>query len=364
MNDAFHGSYLPGDVTFLLDPIPVTGANVADLSLVSGGPIDYKTQITSESPFPPEYIDLFHGAVERNKLRLGVDVAQVALTLARRRKTEEIVIASLVRAGTPIGVLLHRALRELGVKNVHYSISATRKRGSDPSAIDHIVKHHDPASIVFVDGWTGKGYIAHELQAAITDYNATRGTNINSELVVLADLAGVSAVASSAEDYLIPAAMLRSTVCGLISASMLNPAGNGVRPDACLSYEFLAEHDLSRYFVASVMPSVSNALLQLRDQILPVWGDGERARVRAVSDRFVEDAMRAYGLTDRNKVKPGICEANRALLTRAVNMTLLVRDPEHDAADLANLFYLAGRKACPVVTVKDMPYRAAVILNS
>jgi hypothetical protein len=42
-----------------------------------------------------------------------------------------VVIASLARAGTPIGVLLLRTLRAQGVPAVHYSISIIRDRGID-----------------------------------------------------------------------------------------------------------------------------------------------------------------------------------------------------------------------------------------
>jgi hypothetical protein len=60
------------------------------------------------------------------------------------------------------------------------------------------------------------------------DYPAWPGENqryalhIDSGLYVLVDLAGVAAVAASAEDYLIPSSILNATLSGLISRSVLN----------------------------------------------------------------------------------------------------------------------------------------------
>lgn len=369
----FHGSYLPGDCTFILDPIAVR-ANAAGVPEVEDGALQapdspaYSVQIASEAPMSDEYMRFFFDALSRNAARLAYDVAQVARVLAAR-PNEEIVLASLVRAGTPIGVLMHRALDLLGKRNVHYSISATRKRGSDPCALDIILDKHNPEDVVFLDGWTGKGYIAGELKEAMHGYNATRGlsatrgVNVDPSLVVLADLAGVSSVACSADDYLIPAAMLRSTVCGLISASMLNPKPQAGLPDTCLFYEHLLDIDCSRIFVDTVSRELAKVIPELVGTPLVDWNDDARRQAREVSDKFVDEIMARYGMTDRNKVKPGICEANRALLTRATEMVFIVRDRVGDGPDLANLFYLCEAKGVQVIEDSELPYRAAVLLK-
>lgn len=363
----FHGSYLPGDVTFILDPIAVR-ADAAGVPTVEEGALQaadspaYSVQIASEAPMSDQYMRFFFDALGRNAARLAYDVAQVARVLAAR-PNEEIVLASLVRAGTPIGVLMHRALDLLGKKNVHYSISATRKRGSDPCALDIILDKHNPEDVVFLDGWTGKGYIAGELKEAMHGYNATRGVNVDPSLVVLADLAGVSSVACSADDYLIPAAMLRSTVCGLISASMLNPKPQAGLPDTCLFYEHLLGVDCSRIFVDTVGRELAKVIPELSGTPLVDWNDDARRQAREVSDKFVDEIMARYGMTDRNKVKPGICEANRALLTRATEMVFIVRDRVGDAPDLANLFFLCEAKGVQVIEDSELPYRAAVLLK-
>lgn len=358
----FHGSYAADDVTFLLKPIPATPSNLQQLT-ASVSAIDYAGLIASETPPGREYITMFKDALALTKVRLARHVARVAYQIARE-KQGEIVVTSLVRAGTPIGVLLHRALLALGRKSVHYSISATRKRGSDPSSLDYIIAHHNPEGIVFVDGWTGKGYIAAELAHAVSDYNRTRGVNIDARLAVLADLAGVAGFAASAEDFLVPAAMLRSIVCGLISASMVDPEGAGENtPDCCLYYAHLLEHDMSRYFVDYVWTEVSRQLSDLSNRHTD-WSDAARRETKRVSDEFVDEMMRRHGIIERNHVKPGICEANRALLTRNNSMMLILRGDSDNASQLTNLVYLAQQKEVEIDVDPLMPYSAAVLLKS
>lgn len=58
----------------------------------------------------------------------------------------------------PFGVLLKRALIELGVRDVeHYGVSIILDRGIDDVAINYILNIRPAAGVAFVDGWTGKG---------------------------------------------------------------------------------------------------------------------------------------------------------------------------------------------------------------
>ena len=74
------------------------------------------------------------------------------------------VLVSLARAGTPVGVLMRRWARHRhGLDLPHYAVSIVRGRGIDANALRWLAAHHDPADVVFVDGWTGKGAITREL---------------------------------------------------------------------------------------------------------------------------------------------------------------------------------------------------------
>lgn len=343
----FHGSYDERDITLLLEPVPVSRAKGTAAAKVS-----------AEFIADQAYEALFIDAVRHNAPRLARDVAQLANHLHRTR-TGQITLVTLIRAGTPTGVLLHRALRHLGHSSTHYSISAVRDRGIDPAALDHILARHPADSIVFVDGWTGKGFIAQELAESLALYNESRNTTLQPSLAVLADLAGVAALAASGDDYLIPFSMMLAPVCGMIGGSFLNCDGGEF--DQCLYFDRLVKNDFSGWFVKYMDEFVRHAL---EDQTQLKWNDVIRAELRRRSDLFVEQCIQRFQLPGgRNAVKPGICEANRALLTRNVSMALLVRNPAEDARDLRNLYRLAGEKSVPVVQWAEMPYRAGVVLN-
>ena len=106
----------------------------------------------------------------------------------------------------------------------HYSLSILRDKGLDSAALAYVLAQGAaPESIVFVDGWTGKGVIARELASSVNAFNAQRGTAIDAGLYALVDLAGVSLGAASTADYLLPSSILNATVSGLVSRSLLSP---------------------------------------------------------------------------------------------------------------------------------------------
>lgn len=368
METNFHGSYAPDDVTFLLNPIRVTKEMHFGYMAIDAP--ESREEWASEFAMSSLYMFMVREAISRNGQRVSMDVLRLAGRI-HQKKTGEIVIVSLVRAGTPVGVLVHRALKLMGRESHHYAISATRKRGSDPSALDFILTRHKPESIVFIDGWTGKGFIAGELKESVDGYNLTRGVKIDPTLHVLADLAGVAAAASTTDDYLIPSAMLRATICGLISASMLDPnAAEGSSPDCCYYYESLEEHDLSQFYVDAIFEQIkemANSLHLLTQPALApiILRPVLNSFAKRTSDTFVDEMVAKYSLSSRNQVKPGICEANRALLTRsAARMILLLgKVDEANGHDLLNLHYLASWKNISIEEDVQMPYHAAVIVR-
>jgi hypothetical protein len=369
MDTNFHGSYNADDVTFLLTPIKVTKEQHFGYRSINN-PKDDPEAWASEYSMSSLYMFMVRDAISRNAERVAMDTLRLAAGI-NNKVTGEIVVVSLVRAGTPIGVLVHRALKMMGRESYHYSISATRKRGSDPSALDFILTRHKAESIVFIDGWTGKGYIAGELYESVAGYNRTRGVNIDPTLHVLADLAGAAGLASTSDDYLIPSAMLRATICGLISASMLDSdAAEGSSPDCCYYFESLEEHDMSQFYVDAIFEQMKAkaAFINLLTQSVPGLEfkfNPVNPLAKRISDAFVDDIVAKYTLSSRNQVKPGICEANRALLTRsAARMTLLLGKVEDGHGhEVLNLHYLASWKSIHIQEDVQMPYHAAVIIR-
>src|SRR5438105_1269238 len=139
MNKQFHGSYAAGDVTFLLKVVTMAATGTAEKErAIQSGKKHYSEMISIEKTPDERYMRLFQRALAENAGKFSGHLASLARTLARR-PGKEVVLVSLARAGTPVGVLLHRGLQVLGRKSVHYSISIIRDRGIDAVALDYIL---------------------------------------------------------------------------------------------------------------------------------------------------------------------------------------------------------------------------------
>ncbi|MBX9952515.1 MAG: cysteine protease StiP family protein [Candidatus Obscuribacterales bacterium] len=351
------GSYRASDVTFLLKVVDIATTDISAKERLIQEGTHYSEMLSFEKSPSAAYLRLFFDAVTMNAGKLGAYVASLAATIAHHNDGE-VVIVSLARAGTPIGVLLHRALRSLGRASKHYSVSIIRDRGIDWVALDYITSRHKDKSIVFVDGWTGKGVVTGELFSSVTAYNSSRGTKIDPSLCVVADLAGTATFAATSEDFLIPNAVLNSTVSGLISRSVLSSkyVSDGDF-HACAYYEEKSGEDLSQYYVDALTPHVLTALVRAKPGIWPLE---TRAELNRISNDFVAE-MTAQFSVHRNQVKPGIGESTRAMLRRVPEM-LLVQDDKSPA--VKHLMQLAQEGQVPVQERPAMPYRAAAIIKS
>ncbi len=339
----FSGSYDPDDVTFLLKPVAIAPTAVpAKERLIQSGARHYSEMIAPESLPDPAYLALFDAAERRHRLRLAQHVTDLAAALAER-DGRRIVLASLARAGTPIGVLLRRRLARMGIDAPHYSLSIIRDRGIDAQAIAHIAARHDARDVVFVDGWTGKGTIAAELRASLPD----------ARLAVIADPAGVADVAATAEDALIASGLLNAIVSGLVSRSILSAETVGPGDfHACVQYPQWHAHDRSRAFV----DSVSACAATLRPRPLQ---HRDRTALAAACQAMIADVMTRTGTTDRNRIKPGIAEATRAFLRRVPDR-LFLRDRADP--DVVHLVHLATAASVPIEPLES-PYRAVAVIG-
>ena len=353
--EAFSGSYDPADVSFLLKPVALPPTAIAEKeAAIQSGRRHYSEMIAPEAVPGSDYLALYHAALARNGDRLASDIASLAAHLASRRPGREIVIASLARAGTPVGVLLARTLRAWGHAAHHYSISIIRDRGIDRQALAHIAARHDPADAVFVDGWTGKGAIAGELRSSLAD----QPFGFTPVLAVVADPAGCADIAATADDYLIASGLLNGIVSGLVSRSILSAETVGPGDfHACITYPEHADADLSRAFVDALAPRAAAASAR-------AIGDhtARRAGLAAACEALVTELLSRAGTDDRNRIKPGIAEATRALLRRVPDR-LLVRDM--DDPDVAHLLHLATSGGVPVERLAPAcRYRAVAIIRS
>ena len=356
----FTGSYRPDDVQFLLKPMtmPDTPIHIKE-ALIQSGKKHYSEMLTHESLPPDEYLPLFYRAMTLNQDRMAEHLLLLAEGILATRP-QGITLVSLARAGTPVGVLLKHVLkRYFNTPVEHYSISILRDVGIDQNALRYILQNHAPESLVFVDGWTGKGVIARQLATSLQAFAVSDGIPIPAELYVLTDLSGWATVAASSEDYLIPSCILNATISGLVSRSVYDKStASPTDFHGCLYYEQFAQHDLSTYFIDAILARV--------DSIQPVFRSGlgvrpdNRQQLQTISQQCLQWIAGQYGITQHNYIKPGIGEATRVLLRREAKL-LLLQDLDSEAT--LHLRWLAESKSIPVTVFKDLPYRAVALIK-
>ncbi len=356
---AFSGSYDASDVTFLLRPIDQPLISVAEKeALLQTGRAHYSELLSPEYVPSAEHLAYFRQAVGANGPRLAADTMALATRIADRVEGE-IVLVSLARAGTPVGVLLRRALAtRFGRDVAHFSVSIIAGRGIDEAALDAIRARPAArdAAIVFVDGWTGKGVIGTALRKAVSAYNASRGASLDPTLHVITDLCGSTLAAATTDDYLIPSSLLGATVSGLVSRTILNADTDAAGPfHGCRYYADLLDVDLSRTFVDDITRHILAAPMPDRDAVRHRDLAQESARVgRATAELLYRFGTVAVGL-----LKPGLGEATRVLLRRVPRQLVLQSADDPDSRPLLGL---AREKGVPCVFEATLPWRAVAFI--
>ena len=356
---SFSGSYRSEDVTFLLTRLEAQSFTsvVEKERLIQSGQRHYSQMLSPESPPSPRYMAVFEDACRANNARMALDCLRLA-SLVDARREGDITVVSLARAGTPVGVVVTRLLREVfGRKATHYCVSIVRDRGIDWAALRHILANgHAPESIVFVDGWTGQGVIARELALSVSAFNASEKSKIDNGLYVLSDLSGASACAASGDDYLIPSSILNATVSGLVSRTVLDERIGPQDVHGCVYYGEFAPDQSQRFADEVAALAISQA-----GQAIPAPSALDAPAAAQRSRAYLDGAMARYGIRDVNMIKPGIGEATRVLLRRVPRLLVL---RARGAPDVAHLEVLAEEKQVPVEIDADLPYHAVSLIRS
>ena len=157
------GSYPPSDVTFLLKDLSQVQLEMPtedrEEAIQSG--THYSEMLPVEYQPTDDYIRLFHDTLVHSASKVA-RAAAVAAELIVSNRGLNVVLVSLARAGTPIGILIKRYIElKYSVTVPHYSISIIRGKGIDENAVLYMLQQHGvDAALQFVDGWTGKGAFA------------------------------------------------------------------------------------------------------------------------------------------------------------------------------------------------------------
>lgn len=343
------GTYRPEDVTVLLKDItglvkPMS-TEAREREIQRGRhycemlPIEYRPS--------PAYLAAYEDALARYAAVTARAVA-VAAENIWQAKGENAVLVSLARAGTPIGILLkHELARRHHALVPHYTISIIRGVGIDHVAMRYILARHAPENIQFVDGWTGKGAIARQLDEAMEDY-----PGVSPALAVLSDPACVAGICGTHEDFLIASSCLNSTVSGLLSRTFLRRDIIGPCDfHGAVFYKELAPHDMTYAFLDAIEAALPAELPPLEEACPRGTGLAEVRRIAA-----------HFGVRDINLVKPGIGEATRVLLRR-VPWKILVHSMD-DMEHLGHIYQLAKEKGVPVEAYPLTNYRACGIIRA
>ncbi|MGO1400291.1 cysteine protease StiP domain-containing protein [Psychrobacter sp.] len=369
------GSYLASDVTVLLDIIDKQ--EVADVpvsqkeALIQSGQRHYSDMLTIEQTPTAMHERLYQQALEQGTTRTATDIAHLAYTLHQTfQKTvaneQPLVLVSLVRAGLPIGVLLQRALADTNTSyslpSVHYGVSIIRDRGLDSVALQMILNAHPNSPIVFVDGWTGKGAIYQELAHSLDVFSDCHHPNVANifhqgegviPLLTLADPAGVAWLSASSEDWLIPSGLLNSTVSGLISRSLYSNPQAGLHRS--VFYDNLVEVDHSLAFIDRI--DAVRQTLTVSLQSLPRF-----KHPRYQTADLIHQIASDYDIVNRNRIKPTIAEATRAILRRDPDRILLATANHPDTILLR---HLCSERDINISILGDkiLPYQAITLIK-
>ena len=369
----FSGSYLPSEVTLLLDIVSADSVN--DISptqkeaLIQSGRRHYSDMLTLEKPPSATHEALYNQALAAGKQRMANDVTSLAFSLhqlfhACVSASQPLILVSLVRSGLPIGVLLQKALSDASASyalaSQHYGVSIIRDRGLDPVALQYILQQHPHSPIVFVDGWTGKGAIYGELQrslAKITDNRQQAQLFHQGEgvipLVTLADPAGVAWLSASDDDWLMPASLLNSTVSGLISRTLYREPSDGLHQ--AVYYDKLQLWDRSGDFIQTI-----DALRQQMPLPTPLTG---KLLPTFATQSVIDDLAARFAISNRNRIKPTIAEATRAILRRDPECVLV--NEMADGQDTALLRHLCEEKNIQLIADASIaPYQAVTIIKN
>lgn len=339
-------SYMKDDCIFLMKNVTdeVLELNTEEKEQNISKGVHYSEMLPKEYYPTKAYLSLFYKSLQGTALSIAQYVADVA-ELIIKEKGKDVILVSLARAGTPIGVLIKQYVAfTYGICLPHYSISIIRGKGFDENAVAYIVNKHQSNNLQFIDGWTGKGAINRVLKQSVWEFKEKYDVELDSELAVLADPSQATSLFGTRKDFLIPSACLNSTVSGLVSRTFHRSDVIGEHDfHGAKYYEEWEEEDVSYYFVREVARYFP--YLQANEL--------EKGQVLNTGMKEVLAIQEKFGIKDINKIKPGVGETTRVLLRR-VPWKILVDDMKNP--NLEHILLLAKNRNVPVEVFKEMNY--------
>ena len=250
-------TFKPEDVTLLLtditgkiEPKPTEERE----KLIQSG-VHYSEMLPLESRPSERYLTEYYRALDNFSFETAAAVRQVSGKIYAK-KGDDVVLVSLARAGTPAGILIKRCLKRLfNIAPPHYTISIVRGRGVDMTAMRYIMERHPAENMQFVDGWTGKGAILEELIVASVGFSSEQDRR--DLLAVLADPANITDMCGTHSDFPIASSFLNSTVCGLMSRTVIYPGLKDGEFHGVSFYDEFRNEDRTYEFIDRIEKKIS-----------------------------------------------------------------------------------------------------------
>ena len=343
-------TYKPNDVKILLKNISgmVKPQSTEERERLIQSGRHYSEMLPIEYEPSKSYLKTYYDALDRYSDITAEAVAIVADWIFSD-KGNDIVLISLARAGTPIGILIKHFIEKKYFCNVmHYTISIIRGIGIDKNAMNFILSRHDKNSIQFVDGWTGKGAIQNQLKQAMQDY-----IGVDADLAVLSDPAHIAGKYGTHEDFLIASSCLNATVSGLLSRTFLRNDIIGKNDfHGAAFYSNLKDKDLTYQFINTIESKFNFSKNQCKKTAIKN-GNGLEEVYKIANE---------FKIRDINLIKPSIGEATRVLLRRLPWKILVhsLNDEEH----LGHLYQLAKEKGATLIEYPLQNYKACGLIRS
>lgn len=346
------GTYTEDECIFLLKDV---NSSVLDLSdkereaLKEKG-VPYYSMMPKEKAVDKVYNELFLELLSFSSKDIAHQIGVMAESIYAEKK-EDTILVSLVRAGTPFGILIKNYIKfKYNIDVPHYSISIIRKKGIDENAIIYILGKHPNAKIQFIDSWTGKGSITQELKKSIDSFNKKYDCNIDSSLAVLADPAKISRICGTREDVIIPNCCLNSTVAGLISRSYVNDSHiNGFDFHGAIKYEYLIKDDYSRLF-----------LDKIRDEFKNINPKPSYFNIENYGEYVIKQISKEFNIADEDRIKLSIGEASRMLLRKEPEI-LLIKNVDNPS--LKHVIRMANDKKIKIIQYDKFDYECIAIIK-
>lgn len=348
------GSYPESDICFLLKELngDIEETNFLERERLIQQGTHYSELLPMEYNPSEEYMKLFHLSLEKDKYKVASYVGNTAEKILLARG-EKVVLVSLARAGSPVGVLLKRYLKQIHRLDIpHYSISIIRGKGFDQRAISYLLQNYDDKQLLFVDGWTGKGAIGKQLIEACDNYNKIHSSELIPDLAVIADPACSARIWGTRDDFLIPSACLNSTVSGLVSRTfhrtdiISEKDYHGAR-----FYRHLEDRDVSNLYINTISRCFTKE---------HIFGEIV-SELQWTGWDTVLKLSKIFDIANLNHIKPGVGETTRVLLRR-VPWKILIRDDR--SAELSHIIRLAEERGVPLEVFNDMEYSCCGLIKT